>query len=117
MRGQYTDLSFIRENSFANTRYEVELIQLFLHSTPKMVNEMQKAFDQHNWLFLQTTAHKLKSNFLTFGTKGLEQPVVQLEQFTGAPEQIAHAKNNLQEIEKISSEMCKELELELASLK
>ena len=67
MGKKHTDLSFIRENSFNNNEFIVEMIMLFLTTTPIMLEEIHTQAAKHDWEKLSQAAHKLKAQVQTFG--------------------------------------------------
>lgn len=104
----YTDMGFLRENTFNNTGTMRDLIQIFLETTPEMITELKDAADVFKVDQISATAHKLRSSYSTMGVAIADPILANLENDTYelGKSGVISAINDL---EKITAEVNKEL--------
>lgn len=117
MPKNHINLDFLRENTFGSTENMVELIELFLDTTPEMLVELRQNYESQQWDTLRKTAHKLKSNYFTFGVDELSSPIVKVEMFAGEVTNIEEIGQLIQQIELTTNKVYKELNTELQLLR
>jgi HPt (histidine-containing phosphotransfer) domain-containing protein len=85
---QDLDLSFLTEIADGSNEFIVESIEMFLEHTPEMLQTIEKAIDDENWVLTYETAHKLKPNLGFFGMPVSQATLQEIELMakTGAPE-------------------------------
>ena len=74
------DLSMLEEMD--DNDYLVEIVSIFLHETPKELNEMRKAYSDNKADRVYKQAHKLKSSTGIIQAKRLSGILTQIEEIT-----------------------------------
>lgn len=82
MEMQYSDMSFLRENTFDNTNTMRELIQIYLDTTPEMLENLKDAADNFDETKVKNAAHKLRSSFGTMGVAPADELLHDIENST-----------------------------------
>jgi HPt (histidine-containing phosphotransfer) domain-containing protein len=78
---KYTDLNYLKKLSNGSNAFVCRMISLFLEQTPMALNELEKYSVIHDWVSLKAVAHKMKPSFSFMGIKGLEEEVLQMEEY------------------------------------
>ncbi|RYZ96378.1 MAG: hypothetical protein EOP47_23995 [Sphingobacteriaceae bacterium] len=118
---QDLDLSFLYEIADGSNEFIVESVTMFLQQTPELIEGINSAIAESNWLGAAQAAHKLKPNLGFFGMHYSESLLQEIESMSKADVQDAEAirlkfteakqvlEQNLIALEKIKQE--KEAEL------
>jgi hypothetical protein len=61
------DLSFLYEIADGSDEFVIESIDMFLTHTPELLDTIDEAIAENDWLSVGSAAHKLKSNLGFFG--------------------------------------------------
>lgn len=61
------DLSFLHEIADGSDEFIIESIDMFLTHTPELIETIDGAIVDSNWVLVGSAAHKLKSNLGFFG--------------------------------------------------
>jgi HPt (histidine-containing phosphotransfer) domain-containing protein len=117
MRKRYTDLSFIRENSFNNERFVVEMLELFIATTPALLTELRQYLNNQEWTQLGQVAHKLKAQVHTFGMEEASNYLGEIEQNINRSMHPAVLTSLVEKIEAMCLIALEELVQDLQSLK
>lgn len=67
MAKNITNLAFFKQNSFGDNLLYKELLEIFVKTTPEMVEQLQNAVKQNDLEQMGKIAHKLKSNVQSVG--------------------------------------------------
>ena len=82
MAAKYTDISFLRENTFNNTKTMRDLIQIYLDTTPEMIARLNEVAQNYDVNEIKTAAHKLRSSFSTMGVVTADELLSEIENST-----------------------------------
>lgn len=112
---KYTDMGFLRENTFNNSGTMRDLIQIYLDTTPEMLNKLAHEADSFNVQGVKSTAHKLRSSFSTMGVVEADDLLHEIENSTQkmGKEGVMVA---IKKLEIIAEKVEKELTFELQQL-
>jgi HPt (histidine-containing phosphotransfer) domain-containing protein len=113
----HINLLFLEENTQGDPELMSELIEIFLHTTPPMLEELDRFYEGKEWNMLRKSAHKLKSNLFTLGIHELTAPILMVEQFTGEDAHLVETGGLIKKIREVSQLAFNELELELEKFK
>lgn len=67
MSYRYTDFTFLKENTFGNIDSMRDLLNIYLQTTPIMLEQLCTHIEMSEWQATAKLAHKLKSNVNTVG--------------------------------------------------
>ncbi len=67
MENDFTDFTFLRENTFGSMVNYLELLNIYIRTTPGMLSELEERVGAQAWPEARRVAHKLKSNLNTVG--------------------------------------------------
>ncbi len=87
MKDRITDLSFFKQNSFGDMGIYHELLEIFVKTTPPMLEQMREAIASNNRAALAQVAHKLKSNVQSVGLNNVYTLLGELETNNGTKNQ------------------------------
>lgn len=85
MSKKLTDLAFFKQNSFGDESLYKELLEIFVNTTPEMVQQLKTAAEHNNFAVMAKTAHKLKSNVQSVGLEKVYLHLNKLEQIEEQP--------------------------------
>jgi signal transduction histidine kinase/DNA-binding response OmpR family regulator len=145
IEGQAEELNCINLDSLlrrtkANPRLMTEMILLYLEQTPPLVTAMIRSFNEQNWGLLQSAAHKIIPSFSIMGISAdFEDAAKKIQEWARMSARAETGINDKSEpgdtpsitgmlaapeihdlvlqLEKVCSRACKELELELVTIK
>lgn len=115
MDTKYTDMSFLRENTFNNAGTMKDLIKIYLDTTPEMLDKLKLAADGYYLQDIKNTAHKLRSSFGTMGVVIADDLLSKME---NSAEQMGKegVLAAFEKLDSIAKEVEKELTFELQEL-
>lgn len=76
----HTNLSYLKELSNGSNEFILQMINLFIASTPPAVADIEKNLKEGDWAKLKFTAHKMKPGILFMGIKELETVIPDIEE-------------------------------------
>lgn len=85
MANNITDLAFFKQNSFGDPVLYKELLDIFVKTTPEMLEQIKVTADAGNFIQLSKVAHKLKSNVQSVGLNEVYRMLDQLEYIETTP--------------------------------
>ncbi len=83
-----TDLSYLTEVSSGDPDFINEMITIFFSQVPEFIENMEKHFQEGNYIDLGKEAHKAKSSVLIVGMNDLGVKMKELQIFTENNEKI-----------------------------
>ncbi|MDX2002068.1 MAG: Hpt domain-containing protein [Chitinophagales bacterium] len=110
------NLDFVKENSFNNTAFLKEVLEIFLQSTPGLLDELREACGANDWDRLKKVAHKLKPQAQTFGIGALEPILEYLENVNPDAKNINEVIEFVERAVGLVNEALNEVNIELHSL-
>jgi CheY-like chemotaxis protein len=103
------DLTYLKKVSNNNQEFIQEIINTFLESMPKSIEDINTFLKEKNWIQLGKVAHKIKPTITLMGIHSLKDKILQLE---------IEAKNGANEsaIINLSNDLCVDLNRAIESL-
>ncbi|MBK5271899.1 MAG: hybrid sensor histidine kinase/response regulator, partial [Bacteroidia bacterium] len=96
----------------------MEMISLYLEQTPPLINIMKLSFMEKDWSSLQSAVHKMIPSFSIMGIGvNFENMAKKVQEFANTQLQSDGIDDMVLQLESICAQACKELEVELNSIK
>ncbi|MFQ3575364.1 MAG: Hpt domain-containing protein [Cytophagales bacterium] len=113
-----TSLDYLKELSDNNSEFMMEMIETFLSQTPRMLELLEKHYQQNEFSLLQKLAHKMKPTLPMMGISGFENDFKSIENI-GINESRDDAKFSFhyKRIQETLEKVYPELEISLKNLK
>jgi two-component system CheB/CheR fusion protein len=113
-----TDLAYLIGITKYDHKLMMEMIALYLDQTPVLITAIKKSLQDEDWESLHAAAHKMIPSFAIMGIdKDFETKVKKVQMYAGAKEDANEIEGLIQQIEKVCTTACKELEEEYNTLK
>jgi len=104
-----TDLTYLKTISNNNHKFIQEMVQAFLQSIPKSIEEIRSNTQAQEWTMLARAVHKVKPSLTLIGLTTTREKAMKLED-------LAKVATNVPAITDLSTELCFELETALSEL-
>ena len=117
MAKRQTDLSFIRENSFNNKEFIVDMLVLFLNTTPALLEDLASYNTTQDWPQLSQAAHKIKAQVLTFGMDEAAALAHKIETDALAEQNLESINSSVTSLQEICNIAITEITADLEQLK
>jgi PAS domain S-box-containing protein len=115
---KYTNLDYLNHRTKSNPKLMIEMIGLYLEQTPPLINSIKKSFIDHDWDLLKAAIHKIIPSFSIVGIHAdFENIAKKIQEYVIVHQQNNEIKDMILQVEQVCTEACKELELELETLK
>ncbi len=112
-----TDLTYLHEYSSDDKDFVIEMIELFLSSTPGFLDEMQSAFDEKNYVTVGRIAHKIKPSMTFMGIKNGKELTIELEEYAVDASDVGKIEEKMKELKSLCNSAFAELNQSLQELK
>jgi CheY-like chemotaxis protein len=112
------NLDYLNHRTKSNPKLMIEMIGLYLDQTPILINTLKQSLIDQDWDLLHAVIHKMIPSFSIVGIHSdFENIAKKIQEFV-----IIHKKNNemedmVMQLDSVCMQACKELELELETLK
>jgi PAS domain S-box-containing protein len=115
---KYTDLKYLTQRTKADAGLMSEMISLYIGQTSPLIRDMMESSKNKDWKTLQTIAHKLIPSFSIVGiNREYEDMAKQVQEYCRNGEQPDKTQDFVLKLEKVLTQACAELEVELSLLK
>jgi HPt (histidine-containing phosphotransfer) domain-containing protein len=111
-----TDLSYLNQVSGGEPRFIKEMIRIFSEQVPEFISNMEKHFNEGNYLDLGREAHKAKSSVIIVGMNDLGVKMKELQIYTENNENIDKYPDYINEFKTLCLEAVKELNTHVETL-
>ncbi|MBC7888858.1 MAG: response regulator [Ferruginibacter sp.] len=113
--GKYTDLTYLKQRTKADTKLTKEMILIYLAQTPPLISAMKESIAKKDWPLLKAAAHKIHPSFAIMGMdKEFQGMAKKIQDYTGNPEQLDDITEMVVKIETVCKKAYIELEEELS---
>lgn len=104
------DLSYLKKISNNDKEFLKEIINSFLHNTPKAIHDIKTYLQSKNWVKMEEQIHKIKPTLTMIGMPRAREKAVEIEILT-------RSKGDVDTIDKLAKEFCASVESALAEFK
>lgn len=112
-----TDLNYLHEYSSNDKGFVIEMVELFVSSTPGFLQEMQNAFDEQDYEIVGRISHKIKPSMTFMGIKNGKELTIELEEIALEGAQVDLIESKMKEIQLLCSNAIEELKISIQELK
>jgi len=111
------NLDYLHRYTKSDPKLIMEMISIYLEQTPPIINTMKESLKNNDLNILQTTVHKLIPSFAIMGiNKHFETLAREIQKIAITKIDTEKLPDLVAQIEKICSQACNELELELNAI-
>ena len=115
---KYINLKYLNHRTKSNPSLMAEMISLYLEQTPPLVRAMMKAYEEKDWHLLYASVHKMIPSFSIMGiSNNFENMAKKIQEFASTQELTVEISDMISQIATVCTEACKELEIELTTIK
>jgi PAS domain S-box-containing protein len=115
---KYVDMSYLTKLTKADPKLMAQMINAYLEQTPPLIVAMKKSLVDKDWKMLQSAVHKMIPSFSIMGiSPDIQSMAKRIQEYAFTIEITEEIHNLVLELEKVCTQACKELELELNHLK
>ncbi len=111
------DLTYLKEIAEGNEAFMIEMIEMFLHTTPEALEHMDECFKKQNWEELRLIAHRIKPSFAYMGLADTQKMLAEIETCSDSKTNLEKIPQLISNVHRSSESAFKELEKELGELK
>ena len=112
-----TDLSYLHDYSSNDKDFVIEMVELFISSTPGFLDEMQNAFDKGEYKTVGRISHKIKPSMTFMGIKNGKELTIELEEVALEGNDIDKISSKVKEVIQLCTNAIEELKDSLKDLK
>lgn len=115
---KYINLDYLNHRTKSNPKLMIEMIGLYLQQTPQLINTLKQSLVDQDWNLLNAAIHKMIPSFSIMGIHSdFENMAKKIQEFVVIKQQNDEMESMVGQLEKVCMQACKELELELKTLK
>ena len=115
---KYIDMSYLTKLTKSNPVLIEQMINAYLKQTPILINIMKKSIIKKDWKMLQSAIHKIIPSFSIVGfSQNIHEIAKRIQDYAFSIEITQEINNLVLELEKVCTQSCEELQLELQNLK
>ncbi|HEU4789367.1 MAG TPA: PAS domain S-box protein [Flavobacterium sp.] len=112
------NLDYLNHRTKSNPKLMIEMIGLYLEQTPDLINTLKKSLLVQDWNLLNAAIHKMIPSFSIMGMHSdFENMAKKIQEFVAIQQQNDEMESMVLKLEDVCMQACKELELELETLK
>jgi PAS domain S-box-containing protein len=112
------DLTYMHIRTKSNPLLMKEMITLYLHQTPPLINNMKQSLQEKDWDSLYASVHKLIPSFSIVGIhKDFENIAKKIQEYASTRLHLNELEELVLQIENVCSQACQELEVEINLIK
>jgi len=117
-RSKYTNLDYLKQRTKNNPEMIMEMIDIYLTETPKMIEKMKESRDNMDWDSLAGAAHSIIPSFMIMGiSKDYEMMARNIQEYAKRQEKAAAINELVLKLEEVCTQACKELRGEMKNMK
>ncbi len=115
---KYINLDYLNHRTKSNPKLMIEMIGLYLEQTPPLIDILKKSLIDQDWDLLKAAIHKIIPSFSIMGIHAdFENTAKKIQEFVTIYQQNDEMKDMIMQVEQVCTQACKELEVELETLK
>jgi PAS domain S-box-containing protein len=115
---KYINLDYLNLRTKSNPKLMIEMIGLYLEQTPELINTLKQSLVDQDWILLNAAIHKMIPSFSIMGIHSdFESMAKKIQEFVAIQQQNDEMESMVLKLEDVCMQACKELELELETLK
>ena len=115
---KYIDLKYLHQRTKSNEKLMSEMISLYLEQTPPLIAAMKTSFANEDWHLLHASVHKIIPSFAIMGINpDFENVAKKIQDYAFNQEKNEEMHDLVLLIEKVCTQSCIELEVELQLIK
>ena len=112
------DLHFLTHRTKSDPKLMMEMISLYLHQTPPLVNAMKKSVKDKDWNSLYAAVHKMIPSFSIMGMSAdFENMAKKVQEYAGTKQHTEEIPMLVLQLENVCMQACAELEEEVNRMK
>jgi HPt (histidine-containing phosphotransfer) domain-containing protein len=109
------DLNYLKTISDDNREFIREMVETFIQSIPKLLNEMDEALHVGEWSKVSRIAHQMKPSLTLLGIHRLKESAIKIEEISETPDSDS-AKRQVKKFIQACSDAIAQLTEEVESL-
>ncbi|MCZ8196306.1 MAG: ATP-binding protein [Flavobacterium sp.] len=114
---RYVDLSYLLKLTNSNPKLMSEMIKAYLKQTPPLIDAMKQSFKDKDWHLLKATVHKMIPSFAIMGINPeITEAAKKIQEYAFSLELSKELDELILKLEKVCTQSCTELEVELNDL-
>jgi HPt (histidine-containing phosphotransfer) domain-containing protein len=114
---KYVDMSYLTKLTKSDPKLMTQMINAYLQQTPPLIEAMKKSLVDKDWKMLQSAVHKMIPSFSIMGiSPDIQSMAKKIQEYAFTIEITEEIHNLVLELEKVCSQACIELEVELNNL-
>lgn len=86
MTSSLINLEYLNTTCGGSEEMVQTILDMFVSSTPEMMEDLKEQFESKNWDGLKRAAHKAKSSFLTIGARSTSDKLQRIESAALTPD-------------------------------
>ncbi|TRX31930.1 response regulator [Flavobacterium sp. ZT3R18] len=115
---KYINLDYLNHRTKSNPKLMIEMIDLYLEQTPQLINTLKQSLIDKDWDLLHAAIHKIIPSFSIVGIHSdFENMAKKIQEFVIIQSQNNEMEKMIFQLENVCMQACKELEVELQTLK
>ena len=115
---KYVDMSYLTKLTKSDPHLMSQMINAYLEQTPPLISAMKKSLVDKDWKMLQSAVHKMIPSFAVVGLAPNIQEIAQrIQEYAFSIEISEEIHQLVIELEKVCTQSCEELQVELKNLK
>lgn len=111
------DLDYLNDLSMGDDTLVIEMIELFLDSSPEVIHNLRRHHKEENWKSLSGEAHKFKTTLSYMGMNQVKMIVEEIEEKAKQQEKDEETEEKIDRIEEMCKQAYGELNQKLNDLK
>lgn len=114
---KYINLDYLKQRTRNNHEMIVEMIDIYLNETPKIINKLKESRDNMDWDSLAAAAHSLIPSFTIMGiNKDYELMTRKIQEYATKKEKSVEINDLVLKIEHVCFQACEELREEIKKI-
>jgi len=115
---KYINLDYLNLRTKSNPKLMIEMIDLYLQQTPPLISTIKQSLIDKDWDLLHAAIHKIIPSFSIVGIHSdFENMTKKIQELVVIQQQNDEMEEMILQLENVCTQACKELELELQTLK
>ena len=115
---KYINLDYLNHRTKSNPKLMIEMIGLYLEQTPELINTLKQSLLDQDWNLLNAAIHKMIPSFSIMGIHSdFENMAKKIQEIVTIQQQNDEMEDMILKLENVCMQACKELEIELETLK
>ena len=113
---KHTDLTFLKELAEGSNEFMIGMINSFVTTTPKALNDMENAFAEKKWIELKIIAHTMKSTVDFMGIHSIKETIRTIEKYAETETNTGSLPELISTIKSACINAIEELKIEVENL-